>query len=81
MKQIASQHPEWKEKEPFRGLLAGEMQPLVESGERAVAEVLTVTHSQHDRGVRPRREGVGDVPIIHGVPLIRIHTVSSTRRR
>jgi phosphoglycolate phosphatase-like HAD superfamily hydrolase len=42
---MAPEHPEWKSKEPFRSVLAGDMKGLHTSGEKGVFELLTVTHT------------------------------------
>ena len=45
VKAMAPQHPEWKEKEPFKSLLAGDVKGALAQGEKAVAEIVVVTHS------------------------------------
>src|SRR5262249_53744924 len=45
VKARAPQHPEWKTKEPFRSLLAGDMAKVVASGEKGVSEIIAATHS------------------------------------
>jgi phosphoglycolate phosphatase-like HAD superfamily hydrolase len=45
IKAMAPQHPEWKSQEPFRSVLAGDMQGLAASGEKGVAELMVATHS------------------------------------
>jgi phosphoserine phosphatase len=45
MKAIASQHPEWQEKEPFRSALAGELSGVFAGGLPALAQILIATHS------------------------------------
>jgi phosphoglycolate phosphatase-like HAD superfamily hydrolase len=42
---LAPQHPEWKEKETFKAILAGNMQAFTATGERGIAELLIATHS------------------------------------
>ncbi len=42
---MAPEHPEWKSKEPYRSVLAGDMKGLQASGEKGVFELLTVTHT------------------------------------
>src|SRR5262245_18608908 len=34
VKQLAPEHPEWKDKQPFQAALAGDMKTLAESGEQ-----------------------------------------------
>ncbi len=45
IKAMAPQHPEWKERETFRSILAGDMKTALDGGERAVAEIVAATHS------------------------------------
>jgi len=42
---MAPQHPEWKEKEPFRSALAGDMKGLAAGGEHALLELVMATHA------------------------------------
>ncbi|MGE5294196.1 MAG: HAD family hydrolase [Solirubrobacterales bacterium] len=45
VKSAASQHPEWKDKEPFRSLLRGDVKNALAGGERALMEVMMATHA------------------------------------
>lgn len=45
LKALAPQHPEWKSKEPFASLLKGDMRNVLAGGERALAEIIMVTHA------------------------------------
>jgi hypothetical protein len=45
VKVLAPQHPEWKGKEPFASLLAGDVAGALAQGERAILEVVAATHS------------------------------------
>jgi hypothetical protein len=45
IKAMAPQHPEWKDKQPFKSILAGDMKTALAGGERAVAEMMVATHS------------------------------------
>jgi phosphoglycolate phosphatase-like HAD superfamily hydrolase len=45
VKALAPQHPEWKTKEPFNHLLAGDTQAFMASGEKSVMAVIAVAHS------------------------------------
>jgi phosphoglycolate phosphatase-like HAD superfamily hydrolase len=45
VKALALKHPEWKQKQPFRALLEGDTKTFAAGGERAVMEVLAVSHS------------------------------------
>src|SRR5262245_48299309 len=42
---LASQHPEWKEKEPFKSVLAGDVKSALAGGEKAVGELVMATHA------------------------------------
>src|SRR6188508_2671640 len=45
VKVLAPQHPEWKGKEPFASLLGGDLKGALAGGEKAIAEIVAVTHS------------------------------------
>ncbi len=45
VKEMAPQHPEWREKEPFKSVLAGDPKRALEGGERAVVELVMATHA------------------------------------
>ncbi len=45
IKVLAPKHPEWKDKEPFASLLKGDMKRALACGERAMMEILMVTHA------------------------------------
>ena len=45
VKALAPQHPEWKEKEPFKFLLAGDLRGALAGGEHALMEIVAATHS------------------------------------
>jgi phosphoserine phosphatase len=45
VKALASQHPEWNDKEPFKSLLAGDMKGVLASGQKGLGEILAVTHA------------------------------------
>jgi phosphoserine phosphatase len=45
VKALAPQHPEWKEKEPFKFLLAGDLKGALAGGEHALIEIVAGTHS------------------------------------
>jgi phosphoglycolate phosphatase-like HAD superfamily hydrolase len=42
---LASQHPEWKTKEPFASLLKGDVKSALAGGERAIVEIVMATHA------------------------------------
>ena len=45
VKALAPEHPEWKEKEPYKSLLAGDMKGALAGGERSLTEIMAVAHS------------------------------------
>jgi phosphoglycolate phosphatase-like HAD superfamily hydrolase len=45
IKVLAPQHPEWQEKEPFASLLKGDMHAALAGGERAIVEIVMVSHA------------------------------------
>jgi phosphoglycolate phosphatase-like HAD superfamily hydrolase len=45
VKALASGHPEWKGREPFASLLKGDIKAALGGGEKALVEILGVTHS------------------------------------
>jgi phosphoglycolate phosphatase-like HAD superfamily hydrolase len=56
VKRMAPEHPEWKDKEPFRSILAGDVKDGLAGGEKAVADLIAATHAgmtteEFERGV------------------------------
>src|SRR5882757_4996819 len=45
VKAMAPMHPEWKDKQPFKAVLEGDIKTLMESGERGLVEIIMVTHA------------------------------------
>lgn len=45
VKAVAPQHPEWKDKEPFKSILAGDVKAALAGGEKAILELVAATHS------------------------------------
>jgi phosphoglycolate phosphatase-like HAD superfamily hydrolase len=45
MNAMASQHPEWQQKEPFKSVLAGDIKGVFAGGLPALAEIVIATHS------------------------------------
>ena len=41
---LAAQHPEWTRRQPFKGILEGDMQAVVAAGEKGLLEVIAATH-------------------------------------
>ncbi|HXV81960.1 MAG TPA: hypothetical protein VEG60_18955 [Candidatus Binatia bacterium] len=48
IKAMAPQHPEWKEREPFKSILAGDIKTALAGGEKAVAEMVGSDARRHD---------------------------------
>jgi phosphoserine phosphatase len=45
IKALAPQHPEWKTKQPFKALLAGDMKTVAASGMKGVTEIVMASHA------------------------------------
>ena len=45
VKALAPKHPEWKEKEPFKSVLAGDLNSVLAAGEHALVELIMATHA------------------------------------
>ena len=45
VKALARQHPEWKDKQPFKALLDGDLEAVFAGGQRALVELVTITHA------------------------------------
>ena len=45
VKELASQHPEWKTQQPFKALLEGDMDTVADSGEKGLMELVVATHT------------------------------------
>ena len=45
VKALAAQHPEWKQKQPFKGVLDGDTKAVMSSGERGLLELMAATHA------------------------------------
>ncbi len=45
VKELAPQHPEWKDKEPFASLLKGDVKAAMAGGEHALLEIVMATHA------------------------------------
>jgi phosphoglycolate phosphatase-like HAD superfamily hydrolase len=45
VKALAPKHPEWKDKEPFKSILAGDPKAALAGGERAIMEIIAATHA------------------------------------
>ena len=45
VKELAPQHPEWKEMQPFKAVLENDMKALAESGEEGLIKLVMVSHA------------------------------------
>jgi hypothetical protein len=45
MKALVPQHPEWKERQPFKAVLENDSKALAAAGEKGAAEILMTTHA------------------------------------
>jgi phosphoglycolate phosphatase-like HAD superfamily hydrolase len=45
VKALAPQHPEWKEMQPFKGVLEDDPKALVESGTKGLLDIIAATHA------------------------------------
>jgi hypothetical protein len=45
VRQEAPSHPEWKDKQPFKAVLEGDMKAVAASGEKGLVEVVMATHA------------------------------------
>jgi len=45
VKALAPQHPEWKERQPFKAILENDMKALAASGEKGAMEIIMTTHA------------------------------------
>jgi phosphoglycolate phosphatase-like HAD superfamily hydrolase len=45
IKAMASEHPEWKDKEPFASVLKGDLKGALSGGEHAILEIVMATHA------------------------------------
>jgi phosphoglycolate phosphatase-like HAD superfamily hydrolase len=44
VKALAAKHPEWKEKQPFKGILEGDLKSALAGGEKALLELMMASH-------------------------------------
>ncbi|MEN8151998.1 MAG: HAD family hydrolase [Planctomycetota bacterium] len=42
---LAAEHPEWKERQPFKGAIEGDMEAVFATGERGLLELVLATHT------------------------------------
>ena len=58
VKELAPQHPEWKDKEPFASLLEGNVKSALAGGDKALLEIVMAPCAHDDCRVREDREGL-----------------------
>lgn len=45
IKELAPEHPEWKDQQPFKAALEGDMETLAASGEKGIVELVMASHA------------------------------------
>lgn len=45
VKRLSAGHPDWKEREPFKSVIAGDQKGLAASGEKGIIEIVAATHT------------------------------------
>jgi len=45
VKALAPQHPEWKDQQPFKAVLEGDVETAAKAGEKGLLEIVALTHS------------------------------------
>lgn len=45
IKAMAAEHPEWKEQEPFKSVIAGDVKAALAGGEKAILQLVAATHA------------------------------------
>ncbi|MCO6455445.1 MAG: haloacid dehalogenase-like hydrolase [Pirellulaceae bacterium] len=45
VKGLAPKHPEWKDRQPFKGVLEGDLKAVLAGGNRSLAEIVAATHA------------------------------------
>jgi len=45
VKTLASQHPDWKQTQPFKGVLEGDMKAVAATGEKGLVDIIVTTHA------------------------------------
>ena len=45
VKELAPEHPEWKDKQPFKGVLEGDLKAVAATGKRGLLELVMATHA------------------------------------
>jgi len=45
VKTLAPQHPDWRDRQPFKGVIEGDMKAVAATGEKGLLEIIAVTHA------------------------------------
>lgn len=45
VKNMARDHPEWKDKQPFKGILEGDLKAVMSGGKKSLVEIIAATHA------------------------------------
>ena len=45
IKELAPKHPEWKDKQPFKGVLEGDLKAVMAGGHKSLAEIVAASHT------------------------------------
>lgn len=45
VKAMAPDHPEWKDKQPFKGVLEGDLKAVIAGGKKSLVEIIAATHA------------------------------------
>ena len=92
VKALAPKHPEWKEKEPFKALLDGDMKAVAAAGEKGLLAFIAATHAgmsvddfhadraRLDRRPRAIRASSGPTPSLVYQPMLELLDVSARQR-
>ena len=56
---MAPSHPEWKDKQPYKAVIEGDMKALAASGQKGVLEIMGVTHTGMTTDQFDKRSGTG----------------------
>jgi len=76
IRRMAPQHPEWKDQEPFKSVLTGDMKGLATAGEKGLVEIVTTTHG----GMTPEEfsKSVADWPSTVQHPIKKVPFIALT---
>jgi phosphoglycolate phosphatase-like HAD superfamily hydrolase len=45
VKAMATDHPQWKDKQPFKGVLEGDLKAVIAGGKKSLVEIIAATHA------------------------------------